>query len=112
MIPIPGAAVPSVHIDWHRIVDLGTRTVATCSVLHTLLPPWDWEPDFVKVGLADFPRAQSVFRGAFHNRWYKLLVYTVGYIALNARSTVWQSISVKRQFPTVPPPTPLGPPTP
>ena len=71
-----------------------TAIVAGCSLLHTLLPPWDWKPKFVEEGLADFPTAQKLFYGAFNNRWYKLIVYTVGYVALNGRSTVWRFISV------------------
>lgn len=53
-----------------------TSVVTICSFLHTTLPPWDF--------LKDFPRAQAV---------YKVLVYIIGYIALNARSTVYKSIS-------------------
>lgn len=69
--------------------------VTACSFLHTFLPPWDWKPKFVQEGLVDFPVAQKTFYAAFDNRYYKLLVYTVGYIALNGRSTVWRYISVK-----------------
>lgn len=54
-----------------------TSVVTACSILHTFLPPWDF--------LNDFPRAQ---------KYYKLAVYIVGYIAFNARSTVYKSISV------------------
>jgi hypothetical protein len=55
---------------------LYSSTVTVCSFLHTTLPPWDF--------LSDFPWAQ---------RYYKLFIFIVGYIALNARSTVYQSIS-------------------
>jgi len=79
----------------HFWKDLAVEAVTAASIAHSLLPPWDWDPDFVKTGLAEFPRAQRTFRAAFNNRWYRLFVYTVGYIALNARSTVWRSISVK-----------------
>lgn len=48
-----------------------------CSLLHSALPPWDF--------LADFPRTQKV---------YKVIIYIIGYIALNARSTLYKSISV------------------
>lgn len=61
----------------HRILDLLTTVVAIASIVHTILPPWDF--------LNDFPRAQ---------KYYKVLVYIVGYVALNARSTVYQKISV------------------
>lgn len=56
----------------------GLRLVAICSVLHTVLPPWDF--------LNDFPVVQ---------KYYKTFVYVVGYIALNGRSTLYQSISTK-----------------
>jgi len=46
------------------------------SVLHTFLPPWE--------AFSDFPGLQ---------RYYKLFVYLVGYVGLNARSTVWKSLS-------------------
>ena len=58
---------------------IAAETVAVCSILHTFLPPWDF--------LNDFPRVQ---------KYYKLLVYVVGYIAINGRSTVYKSISVKQ----------------
>lgn len=61
----------------HAILDWGTRIIVSCSILHTFLPPWDF--------LADFPRAQ---------KYYKLLIYVVGYIAINGRSTVYKSIAV------------------
>jgi len=87
-----------IHLNWHEIADYTTRTVATCGILHSALPPWDWEPEFVTVGLADFPKAQAMFRAAFHNRYYKLLIYLVGYLALHGRSTFWAgAISVKKQ---------------
>lgn len=54
-----------------------SSAVTICSFLHTTLPPWDC--------LSDFPKAQQ---------YYKLLVYVIGYIALNARSTVYKSIAV------------------
>ena len=57
---------------------IATNAVTICSVLHTALPPWDF--------LSDFPRVQKI---------YKLFVYLVGYVAVNWRSTLWQSISTK-----------------
>jgi hypothetical protein len=51
--------------------------VTVCSILHTMLPPWDF--------LNEFPASQ---------RYYRLLVYIIGFVALNARSTVYQKISV------------------
>lgn len=64
----------------HVLFDAATATIAVCSVLHTFLPPWDV--------LEDFPRAQKV---------YKVVIYTVGYIAINGRSTVYKGISVGKQ---------------
>ncbi len=67
-------------LNQHQLIDIGTETVVVCSLLHTFLPPWDF--------LADFPKAQKL---------YKVFVYLVGYIGLNARSTVYQSVSMKSQ---------------
>jgi hypothetical protein len=64
----------------HWVYDAVAGTVLTCSILHSFLPPWDW--------LADFPRAQ---------KYYKAFIYLVGYIAINGRSTVYQSLSMKNQ---------------
>lgn len=58
--------------------DIGTKAVALCSVLHTVLPPWE--------AFNEFPSLQ---------KWYKLFVYLVGYAALNGRSTVYPSLSTK-----------------
>lgn len=66
-------------ITQHQLIDLATETVVTCSLLHTFLPPWDF--------LNDFPKAQ---------KYYKLAVYVIGYIALNGRSTIYQSISTTK----------------
>jgi len=86
-------------MEHHHLVDVVTKVIAVCSVLHTLLPPYDWDPDWCKDGLVDFPDAQKWVRGCFHNRWYKLLVYVIGYVALNARSTVWAKwISANKQI--------------
>lgn len=60
----------------HKIFDIASFTIVLCSVLHTFLPPWDF--------LNDFPRAQ---------KYYKVVIYVVGYIAINGRSTVYRSIS-------------------
>lgn len=61
--------------DW---LDIGTRILAVCSLLHTFLPPWE--------AFNDFPTLQ---------KYYKLLVYCIGYAAGNGRSTVYRSISTK-----------------
>lgn len=83
------------HFTREWAIDTVTRVMATCSILHTFLPPWDWEPEFVTVGLSEFPAAQWVFRKSLHNRWYKLLIYSVGFVSVNMRSTIWKFISVK-----------------
>lgn len=62
----------------HTLVDELTRIVAICSVLHTLLPPWEV--------LNDFPSAQ---------KYYKVLIYTISYASLNGRSAVYGSLSTK-----------------
>lgn len=72
-----------------------TGGVTLCSALHSLLPPWNWDPDFVKEGLKEFPGLQRRFHSFFDNRWYRVFVYAVGFVALNARSTFWRSISVE-----------------
>jgi hypothetical protein len=58
------------------LVKLTTTVVATSSLLHTILPPWE--------AFNDFPRLQ---------KYYKLFIYFVGYAALNGRSTVWSTLS-------------------
>lgn len=60
----------------HNLLDIGTETVAVCSILHTVLPPWE--------ALSDFPAAQ---------KYYKLLIFFIGYLALNGRSTIYKNIS-------------------
>jgi hypothetical protein len=60
-----------------HIIDVVTRIVFFASVGHSCLPPWEF--------LNDFPRTQKV---------YKVLVYIIGFIAINGRSTVYHSISV------------------
>lgn len=82
------ALVHNHYVQWF------TAVVTTCSFLHSVLPPYDWEPDFVNEGLVDFPSAQNAFHAVFRNRWYKLLIYVTGYVALNARSLIWRSISI------------------
>jgi hypothetical protein len=65
-------------LNAHAIKDIAFDVVVGCSVLHTVLPPWDF--------LNDFPTAQ---------KFYKAFIYLVGYIAINARSTVYKSISTQ-----------------
>lgn len=59
------------------------RVIVACSLLHTFLPPWDF--------LDSFPTAQ---------KYYKVFVYVVGYVALNGRSTIYQQISISKQLPS------------
>jgi len=76
------------HWNVAAIIGIGSVSAATlwsvyssivtcCSFLHSVLPPWDF--------LSQFPRTQAV---------YKVIVYIIGYVALNARSTVYRSIAV------------------
>lgn len=74
----------------HQFLDWAAGAVVVCSILHTFMPPWDI--------LGDFPNAQ---------KYYKVIIYTVGYIAINGRSTVYQGISVNKQVAAV-----NGPPKP
>lgn len=86
-------------MNHHHLVDVFTEVVAVCSVLHTFLPPYDWNPYFVNTGLAEFPSAQKLFHAIFNNRWYRFIVYIIGFTALNARSTIWKgAISIGKQL--------------
>jgi hypothetical protein len=53
-----------------------SQVCTVCSFLHTTLPPIEF--------LDDFPRAKAA---------YKVSIYVIGYVGLNARSTVYRSIS-------------------
>jgi hypothetical protein len=59
-------------------VKLATEIIAGASLAHTILPPWE--------AFNDFPTAQ---------KYYKLFVYIVGYIALNGRSRIYPSLSTE-----------------
>ena len=48
-----------------------------CSILHSVLPPWDWA--------SNYPKTQKV---------YRIFVYAVGYAAMNARSTIFHELSI------------------
>lgn len=80
------------HITLEQIL---LRTIVACSLLHNFLPPWDF--------LDDFPRAQKI---------YKIVVYVIGYIALNARSTVYRSISTQANGAAPPAAPAAAPPSP
>jgi hypothetical protein len=60
------------------LLKLGTEIVTGASVLHTLLPPWE--------AFNDYPAIQKP---------YKVIVYIIGYAALNGRSTVYPSLSTQ-----------------
>lgn len=60
-------------------IEIITRVVFIASICHSALPPWEF--------LNDFPTAQKL---------YKAFIYLVGFVAINGRSTVYQSISVAR----------------
>lgn len=95
------AAAGTRNLQLHAIKDYAINTVAVCSVMHTVLPPFDWQPDFVVVGLKEFPSAQKVLLGSVNNRYYRLFVYVIGYVALNGRSTLWgKTIGMKNQINT------------
>ena len=70
--------MPGINI--HAVKDILFDVIVACSFLHSFLPPWDIEP------LKPFPRLQS---------YYRLMIYIIGYIAINARSTVYKSISIE-----------------
>ena len=53
-----------------------TNVCTICSFLHATLPPFEF--------LQDYPRAMAA---------YKIFIYVIGYVALNARSTLYKSIS-------------------
>jgi hypothetical protein len=55
------------------------QIVTACTILHSVLPPWEI--------FADFPRVQ---------KGYKVFIYTIGYVGGSARSSVpWnKSISI------------------
>ena len=64
----------------HSAMEIYIRAVFIASLFHSFLPPWDADafkpfPTFVK--------------------FYKVLIYVIGYVAINARSTVYPSISTQ-----------------
>ena len=60
------------------IIKLGTSIVTGASILHTILPPWE--------AFNDYPAIQKP---------YKVVIYIIGYAALNGRSTVYPSLSTQ-----------------
>jgi hypothetical protein len=67
-------------MTFHSAKDLVVEIVAGCALLHTVLPPYDAD------ALRPFPTFQ---------KYYRLLIYFLGYIGLSARSTVYRSISIE-----------------
>ena len=61
------------HINWLNVIP---DIVVACSLLHTILPPWEF--------FDGFPTTQ---------KYYKLIIYIISYIGLNGRSTVYPTIS-------------------
>lgn len=59
-------------------IQIGEHIIVGASILHSFLPPWDF--------LSDYPRAQKA---------YKLVIYVIGYVALNARSSLYPALSTK-----------------
>lgn len=57
-----------------------TNLVTVSSHLHSMLPPWDAAP------IAAFPTLQ---------KFYRLFIYLLGYLAAEYRSTVYPSLSTK-----------------
>lgn len=55
--------------NWEHII-------VGCSILHNFLPPWE--------AFNEFPTLR---------KYYKLFIYLIGYVALNARSTFNPSLS-------------------
>ncbi len=87
--------------SWHQLRDYALGTMATCATLHSILPPWDWNPAIE--WLKDFPKVRSFLLRSiaflFHNRYYKLTIYIIGFAGAHARSTLWKSsISMPVQF--------------
>ncbi len=66
------------QVQLDHLFRIVTTVVFFSSILHNFLPPWDF--------LYEFPRAQ---------RYYRLMIYIVGYTALNARSSMYPAISTK-----------------
>lgn len=64
----------------HEAKDIAFDLVIGCSIAHTFFPPWDAEP------FKPFPRFQ---------KYYRLLIYVIGYVGINFRSTVYKSISIE-----------------
>ena len=60
-----------------HILNIITAITFGASILHTFLPPWEF--------LNDFPMVQ---------KYYKALVYFIGYVAISGRSTAYKSLSI------------------
>jgi hypothetical protein len=65
------------HQNWIAILYTATAQISfACSLLHTFLPPWEF--------LDDFPTVQKI---------YKAVIYVIGYVAGNGRSTIYPTLS-------------------
>ena len=64
----------------HATKDIVFDVMVGSSFLHSVLPPWDAD------AFQPFPGFQ---------KYYRLLIYVMGFVALNARSTVYRSISIE-----------------
>lgn len=69
-------------VNFHEVKDIAMDVIVSCSVLHTFLPPWDAD------AFQPFPT---------FTKYYKVFIYLVGYVGINARSTVYKSISCANQ---------------
>lgn len=67
----------------HRIYDAVAGMVLICSLLYSVLPPYD--------GYGDFPRFQ---------KFYKAFIFTIGHMGANARSSLYPSIPASNKLPS------------
>jgi len=63
-------------LTMHDWIDIGTRAVAVCSVLYSILPPFEL--------FGDYPSLQKA---------YKLFLGIIGSLAVNGRSKLYPSLS-------------------
>lgn len=67
-------------VSFHEVKDVVSDVLITCSALHTFLPPYDAE------AFAPFPTFK---------KYYRVVIYVVGYVGINFRSTIYKSISIE-----------------
>lgn len=68
-------------INLHEGKDILFDVMVGCSIAHSFLPPWDAE------AFQPFPT---------FTKYYKVFIYVLGYVAINARSSVYKSISTQK----------------